>query len=436
VSLIGEHELRRSGEPLPSPEKGGSDGEAIRGGIGPAGAPHPLASRATYPVQGEENAKTGLAVTHLRLSNFRSYDSGEVVVSARPVVLAGANGAGKTNLLEAISLLAPGRGLRGAALSGHTRKGPASAGLLWAISATVQRRGESYDIGTGLEANGSATMRQVRLNGAPAQSSADLGELIQMAWLTPAMDRLFIESASGRRRFLDRLTLGFAPSHGKTSLRYEQATRERARLLKYGPRDPAWLSALEEQMAEHGLAIMAARSGAISCLNAALAERRGAGAFPSAQLNLDGEADRLFVEDGEGSANVFREMLERGRVRDAESGRTGFGPHVSDLLVRHIAKRMEARDCSTGEQKALLISIVLAQARQLSHIREGFAPILLLDEIVAHLDAVRRSALFEEILALGAQAWMTGTELSMFAPLSGQADIFEVADSCLSRISE
>jgi DNA replication and repair protein RecF len=377
-----------------------------------------------------------LAVTQLQLANFRSYVSVEIAVSGRPVVFAGANGAGKTNLLEALSLLAPGRGLRGATLSEHTRKGPAPAGPLWAVSATVQRGAEAYDIGTGLEASGSGTARQVRLNGAPAQSSADLSELIQMAWLTPAMDRLFIESASGRRRFLDRLTLGFAPAHGRHSLRYEQAMRERARLLKHGPRDPAWLSALEEQMAEHGLAVMAARSGALSCLNAALAERREAGAFPSAQLNLDGEADRLFMENGEGSANVFRETLERGRVRDAESGRTAFGPHVSDLLVRHTIKRMEARDCSTGEQKALLISIVLAQARQLSHIKEGFAPILLLDEIVAHLDTTRRSALFEEILALGAQAWMTGTELPMFAPLSGHADIFEVADSRLFRIPE
>jgi DNA replication and repair protein RecF len=352
------------------------------------------------------------------------------------VVLAGPNGAGKTNLLEAISLLAPGRGMRGAALSEHTRKGPAPAGPLWAVSAVVQRGGESHDIGTGLEASGSSTARQVRLNGAPAQNSADLSELIQMAWLTPAMDRLFIESASGRRRFLDRLTLGFAPFHARHSLRYEHAMRERSRLLRQGPRDPAWLSGLEEQMAEHGLAIMTARSDAVARLNAALAERREAGVFPSAQLTLDGDADRLLSEKTEGGANVFREALERGRMRDAETGRTGFGPHVSDLLVRHTIKRMEARDCSTGEQKALLISIVLAQARQLSHVREGFAPILLLDEIVAHLDATRRAALFEEILALGAQAWMTGTELSMFAPLSGRGDIFGVAESRLCRISE
>ena len=377
-----------------------------------------------------------LAVIELRLANFRSYVSADIEVSGRPVVLAGANGAGKTNLLEAISLLAPGRGLRGATLAEHTRKGPATADSLWAVSATVRRSGESYDIGTGLSAVASGASRQVRLNGAPAQSSADLGELIQMAWLTPAMDRLFIESASGRRRFLDRLTLGFMPSHAKAALRYEQAMRERARLLKFGPRDPAWLSSLEQQMAEHGIALLLARSATVEKLNRALGERRDAGAFPSAQLSLAGEADTLIAEHGDVAAEAFRERLERARVRDAESGRTSFGPHVSDLQVRHTAKRMDARDCSTGEQKALLISIVLAHARANTHMTNGSPPILLLDEIVAHLDATRRTALFEEILALGAQAWMTGTEPSMFTPLSGHADIFAVAESRLSRISE
>jgi DNA replication and repair protein RecF len=375
-----------------------------------------------------------LAVTDLRLTNFRSYVAAEIATSGRPVVLAGPNGAGKTNMLEAISLLAPGRGLRGATLAEHTRKGPATGENLWAVSASVRRGAEDYDVGTGLSAGTSGTTRQVRLNGAPTQSSADLSELIQMAWLTPAMDRLFIESASGRRRFLDRLTLGFAPLHGKTSLRYEQAMRERARLLKHGPRDPGWLNGLELQMVEHGLAIVAARANAVVRLNEALASRRDVGAFPSAQLSLEGEAEGMIAEHGDRATGAFRERLERARVRDAESGRTGFGPHLSDLAVRHVSKRMDARDCSTGEQKALLISMVLAHARELSHMREGFPPILLLDEIVAHLDAVRRAALFEEILVLGAQAWMTGTELSMFAPLSGHADIFEVADSRLSQI--
>jgi DNA replication and repair protein RecF len=404
----------------------------------PSGPPQGDAGVRHAEVQGGRVATqhADLALTELRLSNFRSYASADIAVGGRPVVLAGANGAGKTNLLEAISLLAPGRGLRGATLSEHTRKGPSCADISWAIAATVRRNGECYEVGTRLTAGASGASRQVLLNGTLAQSSADLGELIQMVWLTPAMDRLFLEGASGRRRFLDRLTLSFAPSHAKASLRYEQAMRERARLLKYGPRDPAWLSALEEQMAENGIAIGLARSAIIERLNRALAERRDAGAFPSAQLSVAGEAEALVAEQGESAAEAFRERLKHMRVRDAESGRTGFGPHVGDLLVRHTAKRADGRECSTGEQKALLISIVLAHAREHSHIGEGLPPILLLDEIVAHLDAIRRAALFEEILALGAQAWMTGTELSMFAPLSGRADIFEVAESRLSRISE
>ncbi|HEV2562873.1 MAG TPA: DNA replication/repair protein RecF [Rhizomicrobium sp.] len=372
-----------------------------------------------------------LAVMRLMLTNFRSYALLELVTSGRPVVLAGQNGAGKTNLLDAISLLSPGRGLRGAKLSEHIRKGPAVPGeALWGVAASVAHGGETYEIGTGLTLgpNG-GERRQVRLNGAPAQGSADLGEIIQMAWLTPAMDRLFIEGASGRRRFLDRLVLGFDASHARRSARYEQAMRERARLLKYGPRDPAWLDGLESEMAEAGTAMAIARAEAVERLNRALAARGEAGAFPCAQLALVGEADALIVESGEAAQEALRARLERARIRDAEAGRTTFGPHLSDLSVRHTAKRTDAHDCSTGEQKALLISIVLAHAWELSHIREGRAPILLLDEIAAHLDAYRRAALFEEILALGAQAWMTGTDIEMFAPLRAHADLFEVADS-------
>ena len=367
------------------------------------------------------------------LTNFRSYAACEIAVSGRPVVLAGPNGAGKTNLLDAISLLAPGRGLRGAKLGEHRRKGPAvPREALWAVAASVTQDGETYEIGTGLvlAANG-AERRQVRLNGAPAPSSADLGEIVRMAWLTPAMDRLFIEGASGRRKFLDRLVFGFDSPHARNTARYEQAMRERARLLAYGPRDPSWLDGLESEMAEAGTALAMARADAVQRLNNALAERGEAGAFPAAQLSLEGEADLLIAEEGE---EGLRARLERMRMRDAEAGRTIFGPHLSDLSVRHAPKRANARECSTGEQKALLISIVLAHARALSAMHEGRAPILLLDEIAAHLDAMRRAALFDEILALGAQAWMTGTDIAMFAPLRGRADIFEVADSRPMRV--
>ena len=367
-----------------------------------------------------------LAVTRLSLRNFRSYAEAELAVSGRPVVLAGPNGAGKTNVLDAISLLSPGRGLRGAKLGEHVRRGPvAPSDALWAVAAHVTRGGESYEVGTGLTLgpNG-GERRAVRLNGAPAHNSAELGELVQMLWLTPAMDRLFIEGASGRRKFLDRLVLGFEPGHARTTTRYETAMRERARLLKYGPRDPAWLDALEAEMTEAGLAMAQARAATVERLNGALVARGEAGAFPSAQLALDSR---------DLEADAMRERLARARVRDAEAGRTTFGPHLTDLAVRHTAKRADARECSTGEQKALLISIILADAWELSHMREGHAPLLLLDEIAAHLDVVRRGALFEEIVALGAQAWMTGTDLSLFDGLVARAEVFHVNDGQFAR---
>ena len=366
-----------------------------------------------------------LAVTRLRLTNFRSYAVGELSVSGAPVVLAGPNGAGKTNVLDAISLLSPGRGLRGAKLAEHTRKGPVGDDTLWAVAATVARGGTEHEIGTGMV--GGSASRQVRLNGAPAQSSADLGDIVQLIWLTPAMDRLFIESAGGRRRFLDRLVLGFDAGHARAATRYETAMRERARLLKYGPRDPAWLDGLENEMAEAGIVIAQARASTVEKLSRALAERGEAGAFPAASLSLTDELHQS-------SADQLRAMFAASRLRDAEAGRTLVGPHVTDLQVRHTAKRAEARDCSTGEQKALLISIMLADARELARAREGLAPILLLDEIAAHLDVTRRTALFEEVHDLAAQAWMTGTDLSLFD--GAQAEIFEVRDGVFARQSE
>jgi DNA replication and repair protein RecF len=375
-----------------------------------------------------------LAVTRLVLTQFRSYAGAELATDGRPVVLAGPNGAGKTNLLDAISLLAPGRGLRGARLGEHIRHGPAVPGeALWGVAATVTRGPEAYEIGTGLTLGpGGGERRHIRLNGAPAQSSADLGEIVQMAWLTPAMDRLFIEGASGRRKFLDRFALGFDPAHARRATRYERAMRERARLLKYGPRDPAWLDGLEAEMAEAAVALSRARAEAISRLNGALADRGDAGSFPCAQLALDGEADVVIAEEGENALSALKSRFEQTRIRDAESGRTTFGPHRSDLAVRHMAKRADARECSTGEQKALLISMVLAHARELSHMKDGSAPILLLDEIAAHLDRIRRTALFDEIVALGAQAWMTGTDLSLFEELGPRAQTFLVINGELA----
>jgi DNA replication and repair protein RecF len=372
-----------------------------------------------------------LAVTRLTVTNFRSYAAAELNTAGTAIVLAGSNGAGKTNLLDAISLLAPGRGLRGAKLAEHTRKGPAApAGALWAVAATVKRGETDYEIGTGLSeqsasrpgGGGRQDKRVVRLNGVEAKGSAELGEIVQMVWLTPAMDRLFIESASGRRRFLDRLVLGFDASHARAATRYETAMRERARLLKYGPRDPSWLDGLENEMADAGLLVARAREAAVARLNDALAAR--VGAFPAAALTL---SENVYAD-----ADALRDALAQSRIRDAESGRTLVGPHLTDLLARHVQKRADARDCSTGEQKALLISIMLAFARELTTARDGLAPLLLLDEVAAHLDAMRRAALFEEIADLKAQAWMTGTDLSLFE--KAQAQIFEVRDGMFREV--
>jgi DNA replication and repair protein RecF len=375
-------------------------------------------------------------VTRLVLSQFRSYATGELAASGRPVVLAGPNGAGKTNVLDAISLLSPGRGLRGATLRDHLRKGPfeASGDALWAVAATIARGDDSHELGTGLALSAQGSERkQMHLNGAPLTNTSELAEIIQMVWLTPAMDRIFAEGAGGRRKFLDRLVLGFDAGHARRAARYETAMRERLRLLKFGPRDPAWLDGLELEMAETGVAMAQARAQTVERLNGALAERGTAGAFPCAQLALEGEADALVAEDAASAQDNLRARFARARMRDAEARRTTFGPHASDLAVRNTEKRMNAGDCSTGEQKALLISIVLADAWELSRRRDGLAPLLLLDEVAAHLDVRRRKALFEEILALGAQAWMTGTDLSLFDGMDGSADIFLVNAGTFAR---
>src|SRR6201996_5831531 len=265
-------------------------------------------------------AVSRLAVTRLRLTNFRSYAASELNIAGAPVVLAGPNGAGKTNILDAISLLSPGRGLRGARLAEHVRKGPATPGeALWAVAATVARGETAYEIGTGLTLgpNG-GERRHVRLNGVEAKGSADLGDIVQMIWLTPAMDRLFIESAGGRRRFLDRLVLGFDAGHARAASRYETAMRERARLLKYGPRDPAWLDGLENEMAEAGILIAQARAATVEKLSRALAERggpQGAAVFPAASLALTDELHLLTADD-------LRDQFAASRMRDAEAGRT------------------------------------------------------------------------------------------------------------------
>nr|TFG54561.1 MAG: DNA replication/repair protein RecF [Hyphomicrobiales bacterium] len=374
-----------------------------------------------------------LALKTLRLVNFRSYADSKLDVPPGPVVLAGPNGTGKTNCLEAISLLSPGRGIRNAHLSEIQRKAPREAAMqgdhdenpfgnnLWTVAASLERPDGIWEVGTGLAPQnpGGNAKRVTHLNGAPAQS-ADFADLAPMLWLTPAQDRLFLDGASDRRRFLDRLVFGLDGAHAKRTNRYERAMRERLRLLKERRLDPLWLSGLEETMAIETMEITRARQSMIALLNDELGLREDAGNFPCAHLALE---DGL---DGASDAQGLRDKLSALRRRDGESGRTNMGPHLGDLQVRHTAKRADARDCSTGEQKALLISIVLANAWLQKRRKTAYAPILLLDEIVAHLDAERRAALFEEIQTLSAQAWMTGTDSSLFAPLSDDATLVSI----------
>jgi DNA replication and repair protein RecF len=379
-----------------------------------------------------------LAVTEIALVNFRSYASATLKLEPRPVVLAGANGTGKTNCLEAISLLSPGRGLRAAKLPALQRKAPLEANTqradafsesLWAVAAKIARPDGTWDIGTGLVAPASTGVprRALHLNGAPAQA-ADLAELLPILWLTPAMDRLFLDGAGERRRFLDRLVFALDSGHARRAARYERAMYERLKLLRDGIRNPSWLTGLEETMAQEGSAVSGARLFAIEKLNAELSSRGAEGAFPCAHLALTDALGESATD-----AKVLQEALAASRERDAEAGRTSVGPHLADLEVRHTLKRADARDCSTGEQKSLLISIVLADAWLQKKRRDGIAPLLLLDEIAAHLDAARREALFEEILALEAQAWLSGTDKTLFAPLLEDAQCFTIAGGVFVR---
>ncbi|EWY37272.1 recombinase RecF [Skermanella stibiiresistens SB22] len=375
-----------------------------------------------------------LAVTRLTLTQFRCYDGARLNTDARPVVLTGPNGAGKTNLLEAVSFLSPGRGLRRARLAEVERIGsPAGAG--WAVAARVETPLGPVDIGTGrdMTTDGTSERRLVRIDGHPVRGQVALAEHVALTWLTPQMDRLFVEGTSGRRRFLDRLVFGFDPAHAGRLSRYEHALRERSRLLRDGRGDDAWLSALEDEMATSGVAVAAARRDMVSRLQQAC--EQATGPFPRADLAVSGTVeDWLADQPALAAEDALRRRLADGRRFDGGSGSAGeggggtIGPHRSDLEVRHRGKDMPAEVCSTGEQKALLIAIVLANARLMAAER-GQPPLLLLDEVAAHLDAERRAALFGEILAIGAQAWLTGTDVGMFAGLGDAANFFRVEDA-------
>lgn len=347
-----------------------------------------------------------MTLTRLHLTQFRSWARLEIEADRRPVAIHGPNGAGKTNILEAISMLSPGRGMRGAAPGDQARKGP---DVGWQIRARI---GEHEVLTRALPGE----RREVVIDDRPATQIA-LGGLMRLIWLTPTMDRLWTDAPEQRRRFLDRVTLSFIPGHAEDALAYDKAMRERNRLLKDEIRDPGWYRALEAQMAETGSAVTRNRLDAIARIMAA---QDGAGtAFPSASLTLlPGEG---FACDPDPDSIAAR--LAEGRSRDMAAGRTLTGPHRADLGAHWGPHSMPAALSSTGEQKALLLSLVLANARAL----EGEAPVLLLDEVAAHLDAERRTALYDEICALGAQSWLTGTGPELFEALHGRAQFLAVA---------
>lgn len=351
-----------------------------------------------------------LFLSNLSVSYFRSHKHAVVEVDHRPVAIHGNNGAGKTNILEAVSLLSPGRGLRRASAEDMARR-PEVLG--WKVTGLLHSRGQLHEIETFSE-NGAA--RQVRIDDKPAAQSA-LGRIARVLWLIPSMDRLWIEGAEGRRRFLDRVTLSFLPDHGDISVAYDKAMRERNRLLKDMVREPSWYAALEGRMAELGAAIHANRLHALGALEAA--QEAAETAFPTAFLELQCEMPE--TED------MLRAALASGRAQDMAAGRTLIGPHRADLFGVYAAKGVPAKECSTGEQKALLVSLILANARALAKDFDA-PPMLLLDEVSAHLDAERRAALYDEITALGAQAWMTGTEPELFQALGNRAQYLQVTD--------
>ena len=382
------------------------------------------------------DAAPRLWVERLTLTNFRNYQAATLELGPRPVVLAGANGSGKTNLLEAVSLLAPGQGLRRAAYADLARvPGDAS----WSVAARVHTDLGAVDIGTGLAAGGvAATGRIVRIDGVTKPGSGVLADYVEVTWLTPAMDGLFTGAGSERRRFLDRLILCFDAEHGRRASRFERAMQQRNRLLADDVRDNARFLGLEEVMSETGVAIAAARADAAAALGAISERRRERdhnSAFPWAVVAVEGtlEADlaamaALDVEER------YRAGLRAGRGRDRAAGRTLEGPHRSDLQVVHGPKSMPARVCSTGEQKALLLGLVLSHAELTAERQGGRAPILLLDEVTAHLDAARRAALFQEILTIGTQAFMTGTDREAFCALEGDA-LFVAVDEGQARFT-
>jgi DNA replication and repair protein RecF len=379
---------------------------------------------------------SSLAIIRLTLTDFRNYSGLRLGVGSRLVALSGANGAGKTNILEAISLLAPGRGLRGAVFEDLVRQGSATG---WAIAAEVDTGNGPVSIGTGWSGQGEtgdSGGRLVVIDGESQKSSGVLADYMRMLWLTPAMDRLFAGPASDRRRFLDRMVTAFDPEHGSRILVFEKVMRERNLLLEETRPDTAWLSSLEAHMAEAAVAISAARLVGLEALQTHIERAREASSFPWGQVSVEGEIEAaLATTPAVRVEDEYRKILRDSRGLDRAAGRTLRGPHRSDLSVVHGPKQMAAALCSTGEQKALLIGLILAQARA---VKEGarVAPILLLDEVAAHLDRTRRKDLLDALRALGSQSWMTGTDAGLFDGMGKEGTVFHVEDGTVTEVMD
>ena len=368
-------------------------------------------------------------LSRIRLTDFRNYASLSLPLAESHVVLTGENGAGKTNLLEAVSLLSPGRGMRRAPYETVAREGAGG----FVIHAVINGPEGEAEIGTGTAGlSPGEAGRRIRINGAAARSAEDLLDHLRVVWLIPAMDGLFTGPAGDRRRFLDRMVLAIDPAHGRRALDFEKAMRARNRLLADDRQDDRWFEAIEAQMAETGTAIAAARGELMNLLKAMNERLPADSPFPRADLALTGDLEAACAHAAAVDVEEdYRAALRRGRARDRAAGRTLEGPHRSDLAVRHRPKDKPAALCSTGEQKALLTGLVLSHAR-LTGEMSGMAPILLLDEIAAHLDAGRRAALFEIIDGLNAQAIMTGTDAELFSALDGRAQFLRVAGGTIA----
>lgn len=373
------------------------------------------------------------AITAITLENFRNYRALTLHLPPKPVVMAGHNGAGKTNILEALSLLAPGRGLRSAKL--RDMDSMAAGGAPWVVACEVTSRMQVTRIGMGRDGESSADKRILKIDGARERRQSALTQFACVQWLTPSMDQVFTEGGTARRKLLDRITFGFDPDHAARVAAYENATRERNRVLSdRGAADPYWLSVLEQQMGEYGVAITLARLDAVRRLQDSLHD--GIGSFPRAEIMLQGALEG-WLENGmtalEAEAKFAQRLMEL-RTVDAASGRANEGPQRSHLHVVHNEKNMLAERCSTGEQKALLLSLILAAARARA-LWCGMPPILLLDEVIAHLDVDKRRSLFDLISATAIQAWMTGTDAADFQGLGRNATHLEIAGGTV-RVSD